>query len=86
MSTHAQPMTKDQKAMLDLMVKRVTFLPGSWDKSFVYNVHNQDRLTEKQADWVKRLFHKYRRQIPNHERYCEECKKQWIPGLLESLE
>lgn len=47
-------------------LKRCTFLPGSFDKRFVrnmsYHVEGSD-ITEKQAECLKKMHHRYRRQI-----------------------
>lgn len=46
----------------------VTFLPGSWDKRFVRDMHQRDpaTMTENQCNQVRRLARKYRRQMPAH--------------------
>jgi hypothetical protein len=55
---------------LALALARCRFLPGSWDKSFVRGMVHRARtapdepLTEHQAELMRRLAYKYRRQIP----------------------
>jgi hypothetical protein len=60
-------MTKPQIEIITHLYKRVTILPGTWDKSFIRNVYNGDfkkPVTDLQEEWLYRLLYKYRRQIP----------------------
>ncbi len=61
-----------------------TFQPASWDKRFVKSLDflrtdSPDKyLTIKQAEWLEKLTHKYRRQ---HGRCpCLECLKAATPN------
>lgn len=58
-------MTDEQRTMLaDL--RPCTFFPGSFDKRFVANLSgypDDKELTEKQAETLTRLHHRYREQI-----------------------
>lgn len=49
-------------------------MPGSYDKRFCQNVIHAVMLTEKQAAYLDKVFHKYRRQIPDHEELCAFCE------------
>jgi hypothetical protein len=59
-----------------------TFLPGSWDKRFVKAMYGYDsverkiiyptEITEKQRGCLEELYHRYRRQIPNHKKLCRK--------------
>lgn len=66
-----RPMTKtEQQIALMLSPEHVTYLPGSWAKRFAralaYQAKNDEPcITEKQAEWLRNLAHKYRRQVPN---------------------
>lgn len=50
-------------------LSRCTFLPGSYDKRFVRDMHAiaenkpEQELTEKQDAYLRTLMHRYRRQI-----------------------
>ena len=59
----------------------VIFCPGSYNKSFCQSMmtlaNNDDaELTEKQAALLEVQYHRYRRQIKNHERHCSICDKR----------
>lgn len=63
-------MTKEQIEIITNLYKKVTMLPGTWDKSFVRKLYSTDWtkekvLTDKQEEWIYRLLYKYRRQIPH---------------------
>lgn len=58
-------MTTEQRQQINAL-RQCTFLPGSYDKSFVIGMSNKpdtDELNEKQAAFLAKLFHRYRRQI-----------------------
>lgn len=61
-------MTDEEKDMAEKL-GRCTFLPGSFDKRFTQDMvdyakrEETPKLTEKQASHLRRLFHKYRKQI-----------------------
>ena len=57
-------MTADQRDKLDRL-GRCVMLPGSWDKRFVRDLKAKPddyELSEKQADALASLWHRYRRQ------------------------
>lgn len=45
-------------------LSKCTFLPASWDKRFVNDMLGRQKFSQKQADAVRRLVHKYHRQMP----------------------
>ena len=49
-------------------LQQCSFLPGSFDKQFSFQLRNwiQKDLTQKGRDMMLHLFHKYRRQIPDY--------------------
>lgn len=69
------PITDRQKEMLALLNKRVTFLPGSFDKRFVRDLKSVQELTQGQGEYLDKVFHRYRRQIEDHERLCAFCEE-----------
>jgi hypothetical protein len=67
----------DYRAMLDGFAG-VTFRPASYEKRFVGSMRgagDDTPLTVKQARLIEQLYHRYRRQIPNHARLCVVCGK-----------
>ena len=68
-------LTEDQKEMVRLLNSKVTFLPASWDKRFARGISSLDYLTDKQLAALEKMFHRYRRQIPNHAPLCPICQK-----------
>lgn len=60
-------------------LERVTFQVGSYNKRFCRDMAGLARLspavelTEKQAALLEQMYHRYRRQIPNHKRLCSVC-------------
>lgn len=83
-------MTDDQILKAKLLA-HCTFLPGSKDKRFVSFAYTLARdemaidLTERQADYLEQLFHKYRRQILGHEQICSVCgEKKVVAGTKQS--
>ena len=63
----AVPMTQTEKDML-LSLSKCTFLPGSWEKRFVRNLHQRSQskdptLTHKQREWLVEIAYRYRNQI-----------------------
>ena len=63
----------DHKLKL-IMLSKCVFQVGSFDKRFVRNLQGQTAdLTPKQALCLEKMFHRYRRQIPNHKKYCKVC-------------
>lgn len=57
-----RPLTAEEAQAIQAL-QRVTYLPGSWDKRFARDVSYLTTITEKQAAQVRRLVHRYRRQI-----------------------
>jgi len=59
-------MTDDQRAKVKQLI-RCTFLPGSYPKRFVQVLHarldDDTQLSDKQAAYLDKLHHMYRRQI-----------------------
>lgn len=59
-------MTLDQRAKVEQLI-RCTFLPGSYPKRFVQDLYahrdEETPLTEKQAAYLDKLHHMFRRQI-----------------------
>ena len=59
-------MTPEQRAKVQQLI-RCTFLPGSYQKRFVQDLHarleDDTPLTEKQAAYLDKLHHMYRKQI-----------------------
>lgn len=59
-------MTSEQRAKVKDLI-RCTFLPGSYQKRFVQDLHarleDDTPLSEKQAAYLDKLHHMYRRQI-----------------------
>ena len=79
------PMTVDEQKIC-LALGQVRYLPGTFDKRFGHNLHDQaatnQLITEKQREWIYRLLYKYRNQIPglyslhkNHP-YCSRLNQQ----------
>ena len=69
-----------------LAFQRVTFLPGSFDKRFCHSMLSyakkqpEKELTVKQISLLEEKYHRYRRQIPDHEQICTICgpnAKSW---------
>jgi hypothetical protein len=61
------PMTETEKDMLHRL-SRCTFLPGSWEKRFVRNLHFTARskkptISPKQREWLVEIAYRYRNQI-----------------------
>ena len=61
------PITQTEKDML-LSLSKCTFLPGSWEKRFVRNLHFTARskkptISPKQREWLVEIAHRYRNQI-----------------------
>lgn len=62
-------MSNEEKQMA-IALGRCVFLPGSPPKRFARDMaanarsENPKPLTEKQASWLRKLVHNYRRQIP----------------------
>lgn len=72
-------MTPEEIRVVQLMTV-VSFLPGSFDKRFYRDVRSypDDRaLTERQHDYLMKIFHRYRKQIHpvSHDLHCELCQK-----------
>lgn len=58
-------MTLEQWEMVSLLAQ-CRFAPATWDKRFVRDMHARGKdasLSEKQAEQINRLFHRYRKQI-----------------------
>jgi len=61
------PMTQTEQDMLS-QLSRCTFLPGTWEKRFVRNLHFTARsknptITPKQREWLVEIAHRYRNQL-----------------------
>jgi len=60
------PMTDNEIQMIQDL-SRCIFLPGSYNKRFVKSmvdrVKNENTITQKQGDNVRRLHHRFRKQI-----------------------
>jgi len=81
---------------IQALEKRVTFLPGSWDKRFVRNVAalgEFDLLTVKQIEQVERLAFHYRKQLNRRgfiiplevlEPYYERRRKEHTPDNIRN--
>ena len=67
--------TDMHKEMLEALNK-CTMLPGSWDKRFCRNLQGARELSERQANCIEVMYHRYRKQIVGHERLCTVCCKQ----------
>jgi hypothetical protein len=55
-----------QYRIIQALARKVTFLPGSWDKRFVRDLSalgEFDLLTVKQSNQVERLAFRYRKQL-----------------------
>jgi hypothetical protein len=85
-------MTPNQMDMI-IALHRCVFLPGSFEKRFVKSLFNRlalrndnKPLTDRQGNYLARLFHKYRKQIGSHDHnlYCELCQKS-IDALAKIL-
>ena len=71
-----RPMTEDERK-LALLLAAKSFTPGTADKRFARDIAQQaalEKITDKQAAWLRRLVHKYRRQfraedVPEAERH-----------------
>ncbi len=67
----------DYRAMLDAFAG-VTMLPASYEKRFIRSMRGLGdgaHLTVKQCRLIESLYHRYRRQIPDHEKLCMVCGK-----------
>jgi hypothetical protein len=61
------PMTQTEKDML-LSLSKCTFLPYSWEKRFVRNLHftacsKKPTISPKQREWLVEIAYRYREQI-----------------------
>jgi len=56
-----------EKQMAERLRTQVTFLPGSYDKRFCRGLSPDGDYTEKQIAYMRKCFHKYRRQIKDYE-------------------
>lgn len=76
-----------QETALAIALGACRFVPGSWEKRFARDMaararaRPEDPLMPKQARWLRRLHHKYRRQIPSH-RCNFRCRLEELPGSL----
>lgn len=81
-------MTENQKAMIEAL-SHCTFLPGSFEKRYVCSMTVYSKkdlgLSEKQAEYLGKLFHMYRKQIGKiaHEAYCPACNADRDPAEAE---
>lgn len=69
------PLTDLQKRIV-ASLDCVTFLPGHGDKRFYKSIRNDLLLTEKQIQFLYKVFDKYRRQIPNYSELAMELKPE----------
>lgn len=79
-------MTDDQYQKAQEL-SHVTFLPGSFDKRFTRSVASKPKegtLTEKQAILLEQMYHRYRKQIPNHGEKCRVCSGD-LPSLTHRV-
>jgi hypothetical protein len=60
------PITELERLMIQGL-GYVTFLPGSFDKRFYRAIENDTWLTDKQGEYLRVIFEKYRRQIPDYD-------------------
>ena len=60
------PITELERLMIQGL-GYVTFLPGSFDKRFYRAIENDTWLTDPQKEYLKEIFKKYRRQIPDYD-------------------
>ncbi len=67
-------LTSDEDTMLACLKSQVTFPIGCWDKRFVRGMGR--RITESGATQLRRIFHRYRRQIrhDDKERLLSICE------------
>lgn len=74
----------DYRPLLDaIRAAKVTFPVSSYDKHFYHAMLDKtddEKLTVRQAAYLEKLFHKYRRQIPGHEKLCVICQKKGEPS------
>jgi len=56
-----------EKQMAERLHTQVTFLLGSYDKRFCNSLAPEADYTEKQKAYIRKCFHKYRRQIKDYE-------------------
>lgn len=68
----------EREAIRAISPARVTYLPGSPDKRFARDIQYQatttGNITERQAEYLRRLLHRYRRQIRGWERLLAASK------------
>jgi hypothetical protein len=70
-------MSEEQYRKLQTLWKKVTFLPGSWDKRFVRNLSSKamtDEITEDQAKWIEIVWYRYRKQLGHNDPKPSEAK------------
>jgi hypothetical protein len=74
-------MTYEEKQIINMLIT-CSFLPGSNDKKFVYNMKAKMQydyqLSDKQKTYLYKLLHRYRKQIgiQRHSLYCTICGNQ----------
>jgi hypothetical protein len=67
----------DYRPMLDGL-NGCAFRPASYEKRFARDMcglNDDVQLTVKQARLIEQLYHRYRRQIPNHQQHCVVCRE-----------
>lgn len=79
-------MTTGEKLIAEQLHEKVTFLPASYDKRFARDMHyavtdSPDKeLTVNQRNYLYKLLHKYRRQLPEtyqqYQSFKEDNKNQ----------
>ncbi len=57
-----RPMTEEEE-QIALALVRCRFGFGSWDKRFCKDMIGKTEITEKQAEWLRKMAYRYRRQL-----------------------
>lgn len=71
-------MTDLEKKVLNRLAN-ATFLPGSFDKRFIRNMAatwTERDLTVKGRDYLLKMLHRYKRQIPDYKQLISEITPQ----------
>lgn len=71
METERYFLNDKERIMATKLSTEVTFLPASYDKRFCSGLPVNGKYTQKQIDYIHKLFHKYRRQIKDYEKICQ---------------
>lgn len=83
------PVSFWEKEISSLLVK-CTFLPASFAKRFVGNVHDEINtnplgISDNQRKWLVLIFAKYRKQIPNFEKVSKIIPVEYQETLNDYL-